>query len=103
MAEDFVLEKQMYSFRPSTILIIKYRIYSSSHRRNTTEDFGDLKKSIQTNKYVVVQCSQRTATVLLDACGELGTANQILRWPEVVALQVNVDPTVQQVAQRLCT
>ena len=37
MAENFVLEKQMSSFRPSNILIIKYRIFSSSHRKKNTD------------------------------------------------------------------
>jgi len=41
MEENFVLDKQMSSFRPSKSLIIKYRIYSSSYRKKSQKIFAE--------------------------------------------------------------
>jgi len=50
----------MSNFRPSTILIIKYR-KCSSYRKKTDENFAEL-WHIQTNKYAVLQYSQRSTS-----------------------------------------
>jgi len=58
MRENFLLEKQMSSFMPSNILIIKYRIFSSSFAEKI------FYSNEETNKYAVLQCSRGTVAEL---------------------------------------
>jgi len=81
LPKDFVLEKQMSSFRSSNILIINTEYFHSA------EEFCRKITFIQTNKQVFSSAMfSAHSSCVADVCGALGTGNQIPRWPEFGAM-----------------
>jgi len=96
----------MSSFGPSNILIIIWGIFllptETNDRRISLKTPTILFK--RTNEQAGLRSTDKFSAFtrcVVDACGALGSGNEILRWPEFVALPVNVDLAVQQVAQNL--
>jgi len=103
MTEYFVLEKQIFSFRPLNIVIIKYRMFSSSYWKKPIEEFYRILKQYSNKQVCSSAMFPAHIRSVIDACVALVTGNQIPPWPDFAALPVNIVLAVQQVAQSLCT